>query len=35
MLGKLLKTIIGNKNDRELKKLAPIITKINELEPLF
>jgi len=35
MLGKLFKTIIGNKNERELKKLAPIITKINELEPLF
>jgi preprotein translocase subunit SecA len=35
MLGKLFKTIIGSKNERELKKLAPIITKINELEPLF
>lgn len=35
MLGKLLKNIIGSKNERELKKLAPIVTKINEFEPQF
>ncbi len=33
MLGKLFKNIIGNKNERDLNKLAPIVTKINELEP--
>ena len=33
MLGKFLKNIIGSKNERELEKLAPIVTKINELEP--
>jgi preprotein translocase subunit SecA len=33
MLGKFFKNFIGSKNERELKKLAPIITKINELEP--
>ena len=35
MLVKLLKNIIGSKNERELKKLAPIVTEINELEPKF
>ncbi|MBW1612985.1 MAG: preprotein translocase subunit SecA [Deltaproteobacteria bacterium] len=35
MIGKIFKTIIGSKNERELKKLAPIVQKINELEPLF
>ncbi|NVM24517.1 MAG: preprotein translocase subunit SecA [Desulfobacterales bacterium] len=35
MLGKLFKAIIGSKNERELKKLAPVVTKINELEPGF
>ncbi len=35
MIGKLFKNIIGSKNERELKKLAPIVAKINELEPKF
>ncbi len=35
MLGKLFKKIIGSKNERELKKLAPIVEKINEFEPHF
>jgi preprotein translocase subunit SecA len=35
MLGKAFKTIIGSKNERELKKLAPLVTRINELEPYF
>ncbi|MBN1226117.1 MAG: preprotein translocase subunit SecA, partial [Deltaproteobacteria bacterium] len=35
MVGKFLKNFIGSKNERELKKLAPIVTKINELEPSF
>ncbi len=33
MLGKVLAKIIGTKNERELKKLKPIINRINELEP--
>ena len=33
MLGKFFKKFIGSKNERELKKLAPIVTEINELEP--
>ncbi|MEE8300683.1 MAG: preprotein translocase subunit SecA [Desulfatiglandales bacterium] len=35
MLFRLVKHIIGSKNERELKKYAPIVTKINELEPQF
>ena len=33
MFGSLAKTIFGSKNERELKKLWPIVTKINEMEP--
>jgi len=33
MLGALLKKIVGTKNDRELKRLKPIVEKINSLEP--
>ena len=32
MLG-ILKGVFGSKNDRELKKMAPIVDKINSLEP--
>ncbi len=32
MLARVLKTFIGSKNERELKKLAPLVTRINELE---
>jgi preprotein translocase subunit SecA len=35
MLGKLFKDIVGSKNERELKKVAPIVTQINELEPHY
>ncbi len=35
MLGKLFKNIVGSKNERELRKLAPTATRINELEPQF
>jgi preprotein translocase subunit SecA len=35
MLFRLFKNIIGSKNERELKKYAPVVTKINELEPQF
>jgi preprotein translocase subunit SecA len=33
MFGRLLKKIIGTKNERELKRLAAIVDKINQLEP--
>ncbi len=32
MLGRLLKTIIGSKNERELKKLQPLVEEVNSLE---
>jgi preprotein translocase subunit SecA len=32
MLGNLLKRVIGSRNDRELKRLWPIVAKVNELE---
>src|SRR5436190_7829237 len=32
MLGFLIKKIIGSKNDREVKKLWPVVAKINEIE---
>ncbi|RLB33909.1 MAG: preprotein translocase subunit SecA, partial [Deltaproteobacteria bacterium] len=35
MLGKVIKGIFGSKNERELKRIAPIIDKINALEPDF
>ncbi|RLB27974.1 MAG: preprotein translocase subunit SecA, partial [Deltaproteobacteria bacterium] len=35
MLGKLFKSIVGSKNERELRKLAPTVTRTNELEPQF
>ena len=33
LAGLVLKKIIGSKNDRELKKILPIIQSINQLEP--
>ncbi len=33
MLTKLLAKIVGTKNERELKRLRPIVARINELEP--
>ncbi|CAO0822835.1 protein translocation ATPase [Desulfarculales bacterium] len=33
MLGKLLKTIVGSKNDRELNRVWPLVDAINALEP--
>ncbi|MEX2438204.1 MAG: preprotein translocase subunit SecA [Candidatus Babeliales bacterium] len=35
MLAKLLAAIFGTANERELKKLIPIVEKINKLEPAF
>jgi preprotein translocase subunit SecA len=33
MIGLLIKKVIGTKNDRELRRLAPIVDRINALEP--
>ncbi|MBW8895182.1 MAG: preprotein translocase subunit SecA, partial [Acidobacteria bacterium] len=33
MINKLLAKVIGTQNDRELKRLWPIVARINELEP--
>ena len=33
MFGALLKKIVGSKNDRELKRMWPIVEKINGMEP--
>ena len=35
MLGSLLKGIFGSKNERELKRMAPLVDQINGLEPRF
>jgi preprotein translocase subunit SecA len=32
MIGYIIKKIIGSKNEREVKRLRPMVTKINELE---
>ncbi|MGQ9508565.1 MAG: preprotein translocase subunit SecA [Thermodesulfobacteriota bacterium] len=33
MIGSVLKKIIGSKNERELKKIRPLVQQINQLEP--
>jgi len=33
MIGKLLKSIVGSKNDRELNRLWPLVDRVNALEP--
>jgi preprotein translocase subunit SecA len=33
MLGQLLAKVIGTQNDRELKRLAPVVAKVNTFEP--
>jgi preprotein translocase subunit SecA len=33
MIGTLLKKVVGTKNDRELKRLWPIVAKVNAFEP--
>src|SRR5690606_29299533 len=33
MLGALVRKVIGTKNDRELKRLWPLVDEINQLEP--
>ncbi len=35
MIGKAFKGIIGSKNERELKKLTPLVEKVNKLEAKF
>ncbi len=35
MFGKVLKGVFGSKNERELKQMAPLVDKINSLEPDF
>ncbi len=35
MLGKVIKSIFGSKNERELKQIQPVIDEINKLEPDF
>lgn len=33
MIGLILKKIVGSKNERELKRIQPLVQRINELEP--
>ena len=35
MFGKVIKGVFGSKNERELKQMAPLVDKINSLEPDF
>ena len=35
MIGSMIKKVFGSKNDRELKRIQPIVEKINALEPEF
>jgi preprotein translocase subunit SecA len=35
MFGNLVKGIFGSKNERELKRMAPLVERINTLEPQF
>jgi len=35
MIGEILKGIFGSKNERELKQMAPLVDRINSLEPEF
>ncbi|MBW1997501.1 MAG: preprotein translocase subunit SecA [Deltaproteobacteria bacterium] len=35
MLGNLVRNIFGSKNERELKRIAPLVERINALEPDF
>ena len=32
MLGAIIKKVVGTKNDRVIKKLRPLVDKINNLE---
>lgn len=35
MIGKLIKKVVGSKNDRDLKKMQPLVEQINSLDPKF
>jgi preprotein translocase subunit SecA len=35
MLGNMIKAVFGSKNERELKRLEPVMAQINQLEPDF
>jgi len=35
MLNTVLKVILGTKNERELRRIRPVVARINELEPRF
>ncbi|MBW1800508.1 MAG: preprotein translocase subunit SecA [Deltaproteobacteria bacterium] len=35
MIGKVITGIFGSKNERELKRLAPVVEEINQLEPEY
>ncbi len=35
MIGKVIKGIFGSKNERELRRMAPLVEAINQLEPQF
>ena len=35
MIGKLIKKIVGDKNDRDLKKLQPLVDRVNSIEAEF
>ena len=32
MLGGLVKKVVGTKNEREIKRLAPVVDRVNHLE---
>jgi preprotein translocase subunit SecA len=33
MIGSLIKKIVGSKNERELKRIQPLVDKVNQMEP--
>jgi preprotein translocase subunit SecA len=35
MLGSIARKLFGSKNERDLKKLDPLVQAVNELEPSF
>lgn len=35
MIGKFIKSVFGSQNERELKRMAPLVEEINRLEPQF
>ena len=35
MIGKVIKGVFGSKNERELRRMAPVVDTINNLEPKF